>query len=146
MRQQSATTVIPIPLVELEDRLSRIESWPDFLMGVESVEKLGYERYRFTLDQDSERREIVVAVRHKPRGHTFTWQSLDGPAFTGRFDLADTDVGDTRVSLTISSHPSTTWSSIADFVLPRMSQADHDLRNLEELVLRAIVEPQESTE
>jgi len=142
MRQQSATTVIPIPLVELEDRLSRIESWPDFLVGVDSVERLGHERYRFRLADDSERREVVVAVRHKSRSHSFSWQSLDGPVFTGRFDLAESGDGETSVALSIASHPGTLWSSLSDFVLPRMSQADHDLRNLEELVVRAISEPE----
>ena len=146
MRQQSATTVIPISLVELEDRLGRIESWPEFLVGVDAVDRLGHERYRFRLAEDSDRREVVVAVRHKPRSHTFTWQSLDGPSFTGRFDLAAAGDSATKVSLTIASHPGAVWSALADFVLPRMSQADHDLRNLEELVVRALAEPPTLTE
>ena len=34
MRQQQATTVVPLPLATVEKRLRDVESWSQFLQGV----------------------------------------------------------------------------------------------------------------
>jgi uncharacterized membrane protein len=127
--------VIATPMTRLEEKLSNVESWPAFLVGVESVHTLGHERYRFRLAAGRHRRETTVCVRHWPQAHRFTWRALEGPQYTGTMQLRPVDAWHTAVKLCLSSHPVTLAESLVEMVLPRMGQAATDLRRLEEHVL-----------
>jgi uncharacterized membrane protein len=131
MHYQEASTVLDEPLEEVETRIADVESWSGFLIGVEAVERLGHERYRFRLVDGRDRRDSVVCVRRWPADHRFRWRSLDGPTFAGMLELRATDERHTAVRLTLTSHPGTFMAGLAEMVLPRMGRAAHDLRNLE---------------
>jgi uncharacterized membrane protein len=135
MRYQQATSVVAVPLAALESRLSRVEEWPAFLAGVESVGKICHERYRFQLADWRDNRDATVAVRHRPATHSFSWRALTGPSYTGRLELQAVDDQHTRVHLELSSHPGSLTAGIAEMVMPRMGLAAEDLRRLEGYVL-----------
>ena len=79
MRQQEATSTIPVPMTLLEQRLAEVESWPTFMIGLEAVDRLGYERYKFHVADGRDRRKVTVCVRHQWTRHRFVWRSLEGP-------------------------------------------------------------------
>src|SRR5512144_3168210 len=137
MRQQEATTVISAPLAQVEEMLTDVTAWPAFLVGLESVERLGHERYRFHLADGRDRRDVVVCVRHQPALHAFSWKALEGPAYRGRLDLSALDGRHTSVRLTLTSHPGTLWAAVAEMLMPRTSLADTDLQRLDQLAARA---------
>lgn len=133
MREQEATAVIAAPIAQVESLLSEVSTWPSFLVGLESVERLGHERYRFELADGRDRRESVVCVRHDAALHRFTWKSLEGPMFRGSLELTASDHRHTTVRLTLRSHPQGFLSALADMLIPGRDRADHDLRRLAEL-------------
>lgn len=132
MRQQAAHTVIALPMGTIEQWLEDVESWPTFLVGLQSVERLGHERYRFRLADGRDRRDVVVCVRHLPAAHRFSWRALEGPGYWGEVQLSEVDERHTGVQLTIAAHPGTLWAGLAEMTMPRMQRAAHDLRKLEQ--------------
>jgi hypothetical protein len=137
MRQQEANTVISSPLARVEDRLTDVTLWPAFLVGLESVERLGHERYRFHLADGRDRRDVVVCVRHHPALHSFSWKALEGPAYRGGLELSAVDDRHTAVRLTLTSHPGTLWAAVSEMLMPRLSLAANDLQKLDALTARA---------
>jgi hypothetical protein len=137
MRLHEATAVISASVDELEDRLSDVQSWPAFLVGLDAVEPLGYERYLFRLSEGPgrrDRRAALVCVRHFRGSHRFSWKALGGPVYSGCLQLTALDDRHTAVRLSISSHPATFRAGMAEMVMPQASRAVHDLQKLEEHV------------
>jgi uncharacterized membrane protein len=133
MRQQEATTVISAPPAQVEHLLTDVSAWPAFLVGLESVERLGHERYRFHLAEGGDRRDVRVCVRHQPALHRFTWKALEGPAYHGSLELSAADDRHTLVRLSLTSHPGTLWAALSDMIMPGPSRAVHDLQKLDQL-------------
>jgi uncharacterized membrane protein len=131
MQQQEASTIIDAPLADVERRIADVESWSGFLGGVETIERLGHERYRFRMADGRDRRESVVCVRHWPVDHRFSWRSLQGPTFTGALELRSVDERRTDVRLTLTAHPGSFLSGLTEMMVPRRGRAADDLRNLE---------------
>lgn len=137
MRKQEAVTVVSAPLAVVERALEDVTSWPEYLVGVESVEPLGHQRYRFCLADGRDRRQSVVCVRHLFAEHRFTWRALEGPTFTGRWELRAVDERHTEVRLCLETHPGTLFAGLAEMIIPRLGRAAHDLRKLEEHLVAA---------
>jgi uncharacterized membrane protein len=135
MLYQEATSVISLPLDVLQTRLQDVERWPSFIVGLESATKLGHERYRFSVADGGERREVVVAVRRIPGEHRVDWRSLEGPRYRGRIELHPVDDRHTTVRLCLESHPGTLTGGFAEMFSPKRSRAVHDLHLLEQHVL-----------
>lgn len=131
MRHQEATTVVPLPLAEIESRLRQVESWSNFLEGISSIRCTGHERYVFNLADGRDHRELKVAVRLLYQDHCFVWRGLSGPQLRGALKLAATDERHTAVTLTLASHPTDFLSGLAEMVMPKTRTADIDLQRLE---------------
>jgi hypothetical protein len=135
MRHQAASTTISLPLREVESRLADVETWPRFLIGLDSCERIGHERYRFRLRDGRDRREATVVVRWRPTDSSFVWRALEGPTYTGRLESRALDDKHTQVSLDLTCHPGCLSAGLAEMVMPGLGRAEHDLRNLEEVLL-----------
>jgi uncharacterized protein YndB with AHSA1/START domain len=133
MREQEAKVVIAAPIAQVESLLTDVTLWPTFLVGLESAERLGHERYRFRLVDGRDRREVVVCVRHDLVLHRFSWKALEGPAYRGSLELFASDGDHTAVRLLLRSHPQSVVSAFFEMVMPWMDRADQDLRKLAEL-------------
>jgi hypothetical protein len=137
MRHQAASTMIALSLREVERRLADVESWPRFLIGLDSAERIGHERYRFRLRDGRDRREATVVVRWRPADSSYTWRALEGPTYVGRLESKAVDDKHTVVSLALTCHPGCLSAGLAEMVMPGLGRAEHDLRNLEQLLLGA---------
>jgi uncharacterized membrane protein len=132
MRNQQASTTVRAPVDVVERYLADVEEWPNFMVGVESVARQDDDTYRFGLYDGTQRRETVVAVRHQPILHRVSWESREGPAFTGKLQLTALDAEHTRVRLELVEHPSSFMAALTDMLLPRTDRAAYDLARLSE--------------
>ena len=132
MRRQEATTTVTAPLDVVERYVADVDQWPTFLIGLESVERLSADTFRFRIGDSGEHRETTVTVRHQPLLHKVTWQAVEGPGYTGSIELRAVDTAHTRVRLEIASHPGTLMAGFAEMLFPRMDRAAGDLRELTE--------------
>jgi uncharacterized membrane protein len=133
MREQEATAVISAPLAQVEALLSDVSTWPAFLVGLESAEQVGHERYRFQLSDGRDQRLVIACVRHDLNRHSFSWKALEGPTYRGRLELVAVDEKHTTVRLALRSHPQSLRAALAEMVLPWMDRADVDLHRLAQL-------------
>jgi hypothetical protein len=136
MRQQQATTVVPLPLPTVEKRLRDVESWSQFLQGIGSIKCTSHERYLFTLDDGRDHREVKMVVKLRYQDHCFVWHGLTGPAVRGSLKLAPVDERHTAVTLELAILPAGLRSGVADMITPPGSTAVLDLRLLEKHLLR----------
>jgi hypothetical protein len=131
MRQQQATTIVPLPLETVEKRLRDVESWSDFLQGIASIRYTSHERYVFTLADGRDHREIKMVVKLRYRDHCFVWHGIAGPTVRGSMKLVPVDDRHTAVTLELASLPIDLRSGVAEMVIPSSSTASLDLRLLE---------------
>jgi len=132
MRNQQASTTVRAPADVVERYLADVEEWPSFMVGVESVTRQNDDTYTFGLFDGSRRRQTVVAVRHHPILHRVTWESLQGPAFSGTMQVAAVDAEHTRVRLELVEHPSSFMAGLTEMLLPQTDRAAYDLARLSE--------------
>jgi len=103
MRQQQATTIVPLPLATVEKRLRDVESWSEFLEGVASIRYTSHERYVFTLADGRDRREIKMVVKLRYQDHCFVWHGIAGPTVRGSLKLSPVDDKHTSVTLVVAA-------------------------------------------
>jgi hypothetical protein len=135
MRQQQATTVVPLPLATVEQRLREVESWSQFLQGVESIRYTSHERYLFTLADGRDHREIKMVVKLRYQDHCFVWHGIAGPTVRGSLKLHPVDDRHTSVTLVVASLPTDLRSGVAEMMMPNSSTAMFDVRLLEKYLL-----------
>ena len=99
-----------------------------FLTEIESLGKVGHERYRATL---LDGRECLLVIRREGREHRFRWWSLRGPAFEGQLRLEAVDPTHTRITLHVSCAPKGAVGHLLDLAAMRDDAVDVDLRRLE---------------
>jgi hypothetical protein len=131
MRHQEAKTVVALALPVIEDRLRAVETWSQFLHGIESIEYASHERYVFKLADGRDRRQLKVVVKLLRRDHCFVWHGVSGPAWRGSLKLSPVDDTHTAVTLRMDSFPVDLRSGLAEMLLPNPTVALHDLRLLE---------------
>ena len=140
MRYQEASIVVSCPLPEVQQRLSRVEDWPQFVNSVSDVERVSHERYRFRVIDPANQRErqdspVVVRVDHGR--HELRWRSLSGPRFTGCFSLRPVDDRHTEVKLALSRYPDRTVTAMMEWWMPRTQHAVVDLHMLDRYLSQA---------
>ena len=134
MTTQQATTVIAAPVAAVHDKLRDVPGWPAFLSGLAAVEQLGFERYRFTLDEGGRRREVGVCVVDHAAEHRISWHQLEGPRYAGELRLKAVDAGHTRVELRTTADPTGMAAGLREMLGERHPTAELDLRRLEGLL------------
>jgi len=141
MRQQQATTVVPLPLATVEKRLRDVESWSEFLRGVGSIRFTSHERYLFTLADGRDQREIKMVVKLRYQDHCFVWHGIAGPTVRGSMKLTPVDDRHTAITLVVASMPTDMRSGVAEMMMPNSSTAMCDVRLLEKHLLAAADNP-----
>ena len=136
MRQQQATTVVPLPLATVEKRLRDVESWSEFLQGIGSIRYTSHERYLFTLSDGRDHREIKMVVKLRYQDHCFVWHGIAGPTVRGSLKLVAVDEAHTAITLVMASLPTNLRSGVAEMITPRSSTASLDLRLLEKHLVK----------
>jgi len=136
MRQQQATTVVPLPLATVETRLRDVECWPRFLQGIASIRYTSHERYLFTFADGRDHREIKMVVKLRYRDHCFVWHGIAGPTVRGSLKLTPVDDSHTAVTLVRASWPVDLRSGMAEMMMPRTATATTDLHLLERYLVK----------
>jgi|tagenome__1003787_1003787.scaffolds.fasta_scaffold19498176_1 hypothetical protein len=136
MRQQQATTIVPLPLATVEKRLRDVESWSEFLEGVASIRYTSHERYVFTLADGRDRREIKMVVKLRYQDHCFVWHGIAGPTVRGSLKLSPVDDKHTSVTLVVASLPTDLRSGMVEMMMPNSSTAMCDVQLLERHLLK----------
>jgi Polyketide cyclase / dehydrase and lipid transport len=133
---QKSTTVLSVPLTDLEAQLDDVESWPLFLPDLIAVRATGRDRYVFTVRQDGLQFEPAVSVRRSPRGHGLIWTTVQGPAWNGHLYLEAVDGRRTRVHLELVIDPRTYLGGLVELVGGGDGRARQSLFNLQDLARR----------
>lgn len=132
MTHQEATAVVPVPLADVESRLTDVTRWSTFLAGVREVTETSFQRYRFVIaDGGDAVREVDAAVVPHPREHRFAWHSLAGPRFDGEIRLSAVDDRHTRVHLSLVAEPAGFLAGLTEMLGTAHSTATVDLQRLE---------------
>lgn len=136
MRQQQATTVVPLPLGTVERELRDVESWSEFLVGIGSIRYTSHERYLFTLNDKRDHRQLKMVVKLRYQDHCFVWHVISGPTVRGSLKLVAVDDQHTALTLMVASMPADLPSMVAEMMMPNTSTATLDVRLLEKYLLR----------
>jgi hypothetical protein len=132
--RQQATSVVAVPLDEVEVRLREVTRWPEFLIGLETAEQTGFERYRFTVTEGGRRRVIPVCVVPHPAEHRISWKALEGPRYIGDLRLHAVDDRHTKVELTMIVDPAGFAAGFREIVGDRHQTVVLDLQRLDAFV------------
>lgn len=133
MTHQRAVSVVTAPLETIERRLRDVGSWPQFLLGLESVTETSFNRYRFVVKDAAKTREVDVAVVVHPGEHRIVWHSLGGARFNGEIRLTALDARHTRVSLALTADPAGFLAGLSEFIRSQTT-AMLNLQRLERMV------------
>jgi hypothetical protein len=120
-----------MPLDAVLARLRDVESWSEFMLGIEWIRCTGHERYAFKLADGRDRRELKVVVKLHHRDHCFVWHGVANPSWRGKLKLTEADDRHTSITLALESLPVDLRSGVADWLMPKTSTAVRDLQLLE---------------
>src|SRR3954471_15212380 len=134
MRRQEASTVVAAPLAAVQVMLTDVARWPEFLSGPAGVESTGFERYRFTVGEGGNRRDVAVCVVPHPAEHRISWHALEGPRYVGELRLHAVDDGHTRGDLTMSADPVGMLDGFREMIGERQRTVDGGLQRLDTLL------------
>lgn len=129
--------MVPLSLATVEQRLRDVESWSEFLAGVDSIRYTSHERYLFTLADGRDHREIKMVVKLRYQDHCFVWHGIAGPTVRGSLKLLAIDDRHTAVTLVVASLPIDVRSGMAEMMMPNSSTAMFDARLLEKYLIRS---------
>jgi hypothetical protein len=76
MASQQASAIVNMPLDEVQARLRDVQTWPGFLIGLESITRLAHERYRLGVREGKRQYDVDVCLFARPREHRFAWWGL----------------------------------------------------------------------
>lgn len=134
MREQ-AEIVVPVPMQVLGEQLQQVESWPDFVVGLESVTPVAHQRYVFGVRQGARLHEILMAVRPHPAEGRYGWTAIEGPRWDGALKLTGLDEARTAVKMVTRVDPRTFLETVAEAFGGVPRRAEHDLHRLHELAV-----------
>jgi len=134
MSRQESTSVVRVPLAAVESKLSAVEDWPQFLIGLAGVDKVTHGRYQFHVKHGGHTFDVPVAVTVDARDHRFAWHSQEGPKWDGEVKLTVVDGHHTKVHLVTIAEPRGFGASVADMVVAAKDEATVDLQRLEALL------------
>lgn len=105
MSSKRASATVPMRPEALFEWLCTVENWPQFLEGLDAVEKLGHRRYRWSVCFAKHERTVDVVTSVDLRQHRISWKHLSGGSFDGSVRV--TAVGDARsqVDLVLDVEP-----------------------------------------
>jgi uncharacterized membrane protein len=115
MASQQASAIVNMPLDEVQARLRDVETWPQFLIGLESITRLAHERYRLGVREGKRQYDVDVCLFARPREHRFAWRALARPRWDGELRLSAEGERRTRVRLSLQVEPrgrAAVWSEM----------------------------------
>jgi uncharacterized membrane protein len=134
MSRQESTSVVRAPLPTVESRLSHVEDWPKFLVGLASVDKLAHGRYRFHVTQGDETFGLPIAVTLDAHDHRLAWHCLEGAKWDGELKMSAVDPHHTKVHLVTVTEPRGFVANVAEWIGSPKDEATLDLQRLEAVV------------
>lgn len=135
MREQ-AEIVVPVPIQVLGEQLQQVESWPEFVVGLEQVTPVAHQRFLFGVRQGARLHEILMAVRPNPAQGRYGWTAIDGPRWDGALTIEGLDDARTSVRMVTRVDPRTFLETVAEAFGGVPRRAEHDLHRLHELAVR----------
>lgn len=132
-----ASAVVAMRPDALYEWLCQCENWPRFLEGLDSIEKIGHRRYRWSIRFAKHARTVDVVMSQDPHQRRIAWKHLHGGRFDGTVRL--TPVGDSRtqVDLVIDVQPQGFVEGVVDAVGAQGTtgwMAQRDIQRLQDLV------------
>lgn len=114
------------------DRWSRFESFPLFMQGVEHVELIGHQTYRWRAEIMGSEREWIAQVTQMIPGQRIAWTSLAGD-LVHQGAVSFTPKGEDRCEVRVQMvvHPETFAETIGDtfgFISRRVQQDLEDFK------------------
>src|SRR3954462_15469604 len=137
MFRQHATTTVAAPLDDVLARLADVTTWPAFLYGLESVERAGHERYRFTLSDGKRRRTVLVCVQAHPAEPRRPGRQVEGPRSLGDLRLGEAGSRHSTVELTMTADPVGMADGFRELLGERHPAAQLDLQRLDAYMKQA---------
>lgn len=134
MTHQQASAVLSAPLAAVEACVREVEAWPEFVVGVQSVTALAYQRYRFTIKDGRSTRAVDVAVVPHPKEHRISWHSISGPRFEGELRLSPSDERCTKAVLSLTAEPAGFLAGLSELLGHSDSSAEITLQQLDTVV------------
>ena len=131
---EAATTVVPVPLEELEARLRQVDTWPGFLPDLQACRETSHRRYTFTVRQSRQDYEIPVVLSVHPKEHELVWRTVSGPAWNGTLRMKALDEHRTQVSLELVVQPRSGRAHLGEWFGSSHAEAELALQRLAELV------------
>jgi hypothetical protein len=98
--RSSARIVVSQPLSVVESHLWDVGSWPALFDRLESTVRSTHERYTVQIRRRWHSEEAVIRVRWRAKDHKVTWQTEQGPSWSGEFSLTPLSGSRTMVTLT----------------------------------------------
>jgi hypothetical protein len=134
MASQQASAIINMPLDEVEARLRDVETWPRFLIGLESITRLAHERYRLGIRQGKRQYDVDVCLFARPREHRFAWRALARPRWDGELRLSAEGERRTRIRLSLQVEPRGRAAGWSEMVGGGESHALLDMYRLQDVL------------
>jgi uncharacterized membrane protein len=134
VNRHRGSVVVPAPIGEVYDWLHDVANWTRFLEGLETVEPLGYRRYRWTITYARRTLPCDVVVSIDPKEHRFAWKHQAGAPFDGTIRL--TAVGEARTKVDLDTHikPTGLLDGIVEFTGRAGWEVERDLQRLRDVV------------
>lgn len=130
-----ASIAVPAPADELYGWLHDVEHWPQFLEGLDAVESLGYNRYRWHVTYARRSDTCDVVVTADPKERRFSWRHLAGKPFDGTIRLTPLGGERTQVDLSVDIKPVGLIDGIVEFTGHGGWMAERDLQRLRDVVV-----------
>jgi uncharacterized membrane protein len=112
----------------------RFESFPQFMEGVEKVEKLDAERYRFVARVGEHRVVWEAQILEEIADLLISWGSTSGPRSSGTV-IFSADFGDfTRVGLVVEYEPEQLPDTLGDKRSYMATRVENDLQRFKQLI------------
>jgi uncharacterized membrane protein len=112
----------------------RFESFPQFMEGVEKVEKLDAERYRFVARVGEHRVVWEAQILEEIADLLISWGSTSGPRSSGTVTFS-ADFGDfTRVGLVVEYEPEQLPDTLGDKRSYMATRVENDLQRFKQLI------------
>ncbi len=130
---------VDVPVAEAYMMFSDFESFPSFMEGVESVERLSDDRLRWHANIAGRDEEWIAQVTEQAPSNAVAWQSVSGSRNAGRVTFDRLSDDRTRVNLHIEYEPEGFIENVGSMLGVVNGRIEGDLKRFKELVERGPV-------
>ncbi len=125
---------VDVPVAEAYMMFSDFESFPSFMEGVESVERLSGDRLRWHANIAGRDEEWIAEITEQAPSNAVAWRSVSGSQNHGRVTFDRLSDDRTRVNLHIEYEPEGFVENVGTMLGVVNGRMDGDLKRFKELV------------